>query len=93
MNTEDKLRAVLEQRFRPRHLEITDDSARHAGHPEAVKSGGGHFSVVIVSEEFAGRTPMQRHRMVYRALGEIMGTAVHALAIRARTPEEWSREE
>jgi len=80
----DKLTACLS----PRELDIQDDSAKHAGHAGA-QSGGGHFIVSIVSDAFAGKTPIQRHRMVYDALGrEAMQHEIHALSIRAKTPEE-----
>jgi BolA protein len=80
---EECLQAALE----PRHLEVIDDSARHAGH-EGAKSGGGHYVVTIVSSKFAGHNLVQRHRMVYEALGDAMRKDIHALSIRARTPEE-----
>lgn len=76
----------LRERLAPQSLEIVDDSGRHAGHAGA--RGGGHFTVTIVSERFEGLGPMQRHRLVYDALGELMQNEVHALSVRARTPEE-----
>jgi len=71
----------------PDRLEITDDSARHAGH-EGAKGGGGHYRVRIVSRRFSGLTMQARHRMVYDALGALMHKEIHALAIEARAPEE-----
>jgi BolA protein len=71
----------------PSSLSVTDDSHRHAGH-EGARDGRGHFTVDIVSSAFDGRAPLARHRMVYAALGELMATDIHALAIRARTPGE-----
>lgn len=68
-------------------LDIGDDSALHAGHAGA-QSGGGHYRVYIVSDAFAGKNTVARHRMVYEALGEMMRREVHALAIRARTADE-----
>ena len=80
----DKLTAALS----PTQLDIQDDSAKHAGHAGA-KSGGGHFIVTIVSDAFAGKSLIQRHRMVYDAIGnEAMQTEIHALSITANTPEE-----
>lgn len=75
--------AVLE----PQQLEITDDSALHAGHAGAA-SGGGHFRMTIVSPKFAGRPTIHRHRMVYDALGAMMKHEIHAMSIIARTPDE-----
>ena len=81
------LREKLEAAFRPERLEVVDDSARHAGHAGA-RDGRGHFNVDIVSDAFAGLSPIARHRAVYAALGEMMTTDIHALSIRARTPTE-----
>lgn len=86
MSTIDTMRERLAA-LEPRHMELTDDSARHAGHAGA-RSGGGHYRLSIVSERFAGRSTMERHRMVYDALGALMQGEVHALSITARTPEE-----
>lgn len=71
----------------PEHLEIADDSALHAGHAGA-RSGGGHYSLHIVSNAFEGRNTVARHRLIYAALGEMMKGEIHALAIRAQTAEE-----
>jgi BolA protein len=77
-----RMRALLEAAFAPQLLEIGDDSHKHAGHPGG-EQGHGHFSVHIVSAAFAGMSPVARHRAVYAALGEMMQTDIHALAIRA----------
>jgi BolA protein len=82
----EKIRQVLTARFAPVSLLIRDDSAKHAGHAGARE--GGHFSVVVVSDQFAGRTRMQRHQLVYEAVAELMRTDIHALSIQARTPQE-----
>ncbi|HEY5719014.1 MAG TPA: BolA family protein [Gammaproteobacteria bacterium] len=79
----DKLTAALQ----PTHLEIVDQSAAHAGH-EGAKSGGGHYTVTIVAEAFAGQPLLKRHRMVYAALGDAFRSEIHALSIRAHTPDE-----
>lgn len=81
-----RIRAALERELAPLELEIRDDSAAHAGHPGARE--GGHFHVRLVSEAFRGRSPLERHRLVYRALGELMHSDIHALAIEACAPEE-----
>ena len=82
-----RIRALLGQALQPQLLDVTDDSHKHAGHAGA-RGGQGHFSVDIVSAAFAGKLPLARHRMVYAALGSMMQDDIHALAIRARTPEE-----
>ena len=82
--------ALLEQALTalaPEHIQLADDSAEHAGHAGA-RSGGGHYTLTIVSGRFAGLSRVARHRLVYDTLGELMKTRVHALAIRALTPEE-----
>jgi BolA protein len=71
----------------PLSIELIDDSALHAGHAGA-RSGGGHYRLAIVSAAFAEKSTVTRHRMIYDALGDLMRTEIHALAIQARTPEE-----
>ena len=78
------IHARLSAAFSPASLEIDDDSWRHAGHAGARQ--GGHFAVRIVADAFAGKSPLQRHRLVYAALGELMQTEIHALQIDARPP-------
>jgi BolA protein len=78
---------LLEAAFAPVALEVVDDSARHAGHAGA-RDGRGHFNVAITSDAFAGLSPIARHRAVYAALGDLMTTDIHALSIRAQTPQE-----
>ena len=75
--------AVLE----PLRLDIVDDSAKHAGHASA-KDGGWHYRLAIVSPRFAGCGTMQRHRLIYEALGPMMRGEIHALSIKALAPEE-----
>lgn len=82
-----RIRQALEQAFQPSHLEVIDDSHRHAGHAGA-RDGRGHFDVTIVSQAFAGLAPLARHRAVYAALGEMMTTDIHALSIHASGPGE-----
>lgn len=81
------IRAAIEAALAPVALEVVDDSHRHAGHAGAA-DGRGHFNVDVVSAAFAGLSPIARHRAVYAALGDLMTTDIHALAIRARTPDE-----
>jgi BolA protein len=83
----DMIRKRLTAAFSPEQLDIIDESHLHAGHPGA-RSGGGHFVATIVSEAFAGKNMLERHRMVYDALGDAMQTEIHALSIKAYTPQE-----
>lgn len=89
MNTErtELIRKRMNNAFVPEHLEITDDSHLHAGHAGAA-GGGGHFTVTIVSDKFADCSLIQRHRLVYQAVDDLMPAEIHALSIRALTPEE-----
>jgi len=86
MSVIDTMRAQLAA-LDPIAMEIIDDSAKHAGHAGA-RSGGGHFRLSIVSPRFAGCRTMERHRLVYDALGPLMKREIHALSITARTPDE-----
>lgn len=79
-----RLRAALEAALHPTQIDIRDDSAQHAGHAGARE--GGHFHVTITAAAFAGRSAVQRHRMVYAAAAEMMGRGIHALSIDAREP-------
>ncbi len=83
----ERMHALLNDAFQPSTLEIVDDSHKHAGH-EGAKGGGGHFNVTIYSAAFEGKTPIQRHRMVYDALGDMMKSDIHALSIVAKVPEQ-----
>lgn len=79
----------IRQRLAPlaaEHLDIEDDSAAHAGHAGA--AGGGHYNVLIVSSCFNGKSRVARQRMVYDALGDLMQTGIHALALKTLTPED-----
>jgi BolA family transcriptional regulator, general stress-responsive regulator len=84
------IRERLESVFSPSLLEIDDQSAAHAGHAGA--KNGGHFAVRLLSDAFIGKTIIQRHRMVYDALGDLMQSEIHALAIKAETTEESNQE-
>lgn len=92
-NPSEEFEALLRERLaplNPLHLELIDDSARHAGHAGA-RSGGGHYRLRIVSAAFSGQSTLTRHRLVYDALGELMRSKIHALSINTLTPDEASR--
>lgn len=84
-NREQRLRRCLEARFAPTLLTIEDESHLHAGHAGAA-GGHGHFRIAIVAEAFRGLAPVARHRLVYAAVGDLMNTDIHALAIEASAP-------
>jgi BolA protein len=83
----EAIRSRLVAALAPDALDIEDESQRHAGHAGA-RDGRGHFRLRIISAAFEGRNAIARHRAVYAALGDLMQTDIHALAIDARTPEE-----
>ena len=90
MNTEQRLEAIrarLETVVRPEELVVEDEGHLHVGH-EGAKDGRGHFRVFVVADCFAGKSMIQRHRMIYAALGELMTTDIHALAIDAYSSDE-----
>lgn len=82
-----RIRASLEQALTPEQLDIEDESHRHAGHAGA-RDGRGHYRVRIVAAAFAGLPLIKRHQRVYAALGELMQTDIHALALDTRAPGE-----
>jgi BolA protein len=71
----------------PDHIEIIDESAQHAGHAGA-RGGGGHYQLSIVSPRFNGLSMLERHRMIYELLGQLMHKEIHALRIDARASVE-----
>lgn len=77
----------LEARFAPQRLEVVDESAAHAGHAGAA-AGGGHFRALVVSDAFEGVPRVERHRLVYEVLRDLMPQRIHALALRTLTPSE-----
>ena len=80
-------RERLESALQPDELEIVDDSRHHAGHAGA-RDGRGHFNVRILSRHFSGKKTVERHRMVYSALGSLMQTDIHALGVTALSPDD-----
>ena len=83
-----EIETLLRGAFAPARLDVINDSAKHHGHSGDDGSGESHFTVVIESEDFAGKNRLERQRMVNRALGDIPGQRVHALAVRAFAPGE-----
>ncbi len=87
MSRVESIRQRLEQALEPTELDVIDEGHKHVGH-EGAKDGRGHFYVRIVSNAFVDRAPLQRHRLVYEALGTMMQTDIHALSVEAKTEEE-----
>ncbi len=85
--TTELIKRLLTDAFQPQLLEIIDNSAAHAGHAGA-RSGGGHYHVTLVASAFEGKSMVQRHQLVYQALGDLMKQQIHALGINALSPTE-----
>ena len=87
-SVQQEMEALLKEAFSPTRLEVVNDSAQHSGHAGDDGSGESHFTVVIEAPAFADKSRLERQRMVNRALGDIPGNRVHALAVRAFAPGE-----
>ena len=85
--TSEIIKQKLNATLNPELIEIIDDSAAHAGHAGA-KNGGGHYNVTIVADIFNDKSLVQRHQLIYQALGDLMKNEIHALGINALTPSE-----
>lgn len=82
-----EMRRRLEAALEPTLLVLTDDSEAHRGHGGYNPAGESHFSLVIESPAFAGKSRIERQRMVHAALGDLLEERVHALSITAREPQ------
>ncbi len=83
-----RIEARLREQLAAQHVEVVDESHLHAGHAGAA-GGAGHYRSLIVSPQFEGKSLVERQRLVYGALGEMMKSEIHALAMRTLTPEQW----
>ena len=83
-----EMRKRLQSALRPTRIELVDDSEQHRGHGGYNPAGESHFSLVIESAAFAGKSRLERQRLVYAALGDLLEERVHALSISARPPGE-----
>jgi BolA protein len=83
-----EMRRRLEQALKPTRLDLVDDSEAHRGHGGYNPAGESHFTLIIESPAFAGKSRVDRQRLVYAALGDLMRERVHALSIRATAPGE-----
>ena len=83
----EAIQQALASAFSPLHIQVKDQSHLHAGHAGA-RDGLGHFEVTIVADAFDGMSRIERHRVIYAALGTMMQTDIHALKINAFSPSE-----
>ncbi|HKY62111.1 MAG TPA: BolA family protein [bacterium] len=88
--TGPKIEEILRQVFKPEHLEVEDDSAKHAGHAGA-RQGGGHYKVTLVAAAFDGKSLVEQHRLVNSALRDLFGSEIHALALQTYDPATWQK--
>ena len=88
MGVANEIEKLLREQLNPSALEVIDDSAKHAGHAGARAGGESHFTVKIVSKNFAGMNAVARHRAVYAALKPLLDAGLHALVIEARVVGE-----
>ena len=88
MSLEACMREKLMVALRPSRLDVVNESHLHAGHSSSPGTGESHFRVLIVSNGFAGKTRVERHRMINDVLADELKGGVHALAIKACAPGE-----
>ena len=92
MINKERIEQLLRQKFSVEFVEVRDDSAKHAGHAEVKgTSGGTHFTVVVVSKDFEGKSLVARHRLVNGTLVKEFKSGLHALVIKALTPLEFDQ--
>lgn len=91
MTLEKAIREKLMKAFSPTDLTVVNESHLHAGHAGSPGTGESHFAVLVASAAFAGKSRVERHRMVNAALAEELSGRIHALSIRAMTPDEYAR--
>ncbi|MAF98598.1 MAG: BolA family transcriptional regulator [Micavibrio sp.] len=87
MSLEEKIKAALEKEFEPLHLEVINESAKHAGHAGDDGSGQTHFLIVMTSEKFTGKNRVQKHQMVNQLLLPFFDYGLHALSLRLDAPQ------
>ena len=91
MSRAERIRVAIEAGLSPRRLEIVDDSGRHAGHAGARPDGETHYAVTIVADAFAGKSRVNRQRLVYDLLADEFRTGLHALQLTTLAPDEQPR--
>ena len=88
MSAEQTIREKLTAAFTPDAIQVVNESHHHAGHASSPGTGESHFSVRVVSPAFAGKSRLERHRMVNAVLADELSGKIHALAVTALTPDE-----
>jgi BolA protein len=88
MGVEQEMREALMVALEPTRLDLVNESHLHSGHASSPGTGESHFRLLVVSSRFAGRSRLERHRLVHEALGGLLRNRIHALAIKAFAPGE-----
>jgi len=88
MTIEEEMRVKLEKSLNPSHLEIINESHLHHGHAGSPGTGNSHFRMKIVSDEFAGKSRVERHRLVNEILRDELAGIIHALSLTTQAPDE-----
>jgi BolA protein len=88
MNRRERIIAIITQALSPSHLELTDDSARHAGHAGASPQGETHYTLIVETSRFTGMGKVARHQEIYGLLAGEFKDGLHALSIQAFAPKE-----
>lgn len=88
MNTRERIETKLRDALLPQSLEVLDESHLHAGHGGAREGGETHYRVLVTAAAFAGKSRLERHRMINELLADELAGGVHALAIRAEVPAD-----
>jgi len=91
MTVEQQIRELIMIALKPMRLDIVNESHLHAGHSSSPGTGESHFRLLVVSQCFAGKSRLERHRLVNDALGDLLRDRIHALAIKAFAPGETIR--
>lgn len=86
--TKERIEQKIREALAASHVEVIDESWKHAGHAGAA-AGGGHFILSVVSERFEGISLLDRNRLVFQILDQELKGAIHALTVKAKTPKEW----
>lgn len=88
MSVRDRITSILSKELTPIYLDVVDFSETHRGHAGYKEGGETHFSITIVSDEFSGKSKVERHKMVYALLQKEMSAQIHALTLKTLTPAE-----
>lgn len=89
MDIGDKIKQVLESSLKVDHFEIKDFTGRHLNHEQ--HDGGFHLEAIIVSNDFVDKSLIDRHKMIYSSLGDLMKHEIHALSMKTLTKDEWGK--